>query len=650
MDWAPTPGPIPSHPRVDSTLDGTLLRCETIVAVAFFSTGDSIAGHEIVAYVKEGGMASLFLARRHGAAGFQKPVAIKVVHPHLAEKGPFIQMFVDEARLAARIDHPNVVRTDALLEHAGTYVMVMEYVDGVSLFQLLKRLAKRGRRLSPALAVHIAAQIAEGLHAAHELRDGRGDPMHVVHRDVSPQNVLLSWGGHVKVIDFGIAKSRSRLQETRVGVIRGKLAYMSPEQARGKRLDRRTDVYALAIVLWEMLACRRLFRGSDVELLNMVRDPVIPSPRDYEVDLEPALEDALFRALAPDPEDRTPDGQTFRDEILQACPAARRLHASDLSGILEAVLHDVKDDSPVTWDENALSSSESGGFVESHTQAAPDASYGELETSGVSGAHRREAYAAARSGTHLSNDYAAASTSAATPSRVRTGPHTEAIDLAMVEEAQPIARGPMPGGGSGPHAPPRGPLAPGSSGPRVPPPPPRAAPRVAPPAPRGYPAHCAPPVEPSGSSPLPGESSGPRPRGAPVPHYLAAKPRPEAKPVGQPNRLEELASLVDPFGGSISASHQTKSDPGGIPPTPAPERDAVFETLDQGKKSSFVTTLLSVVIILLCGAALFWVGREFYNDLQAETVVEESEGDARLAPPEPSEDDDEAENQLPSVE
>ncbi|MEO0326525.1 MAG: protein kinase [Myxococcota bacterium] len=309
--------------------------------------GQTIAGYEIVRYVRSGGMASLYLGRRHGAAGFSKPVAIKIVHPHLAREPRFVQMFLDEARLASLIDHPNVVRTEELLEDAGTYMMVMEFVHGVSLFQLLKRLADEGRRLGPDLVAFIGAQIADGLHAAHETRGDDGQLLDVVHRDVSPQNVLLSWSGHVKLIDFGVAKSLAKTNHTAVGVIRGKVGYMAPEQATARPVDRRTDVYALGIVLWEMLTSRRLFRAaSEVELLDQVRSPCVPPPSEVGA-VPPALEAAVLRALAPAPEGRMETGQALRDALLAAQPGARGIHAGTLGGLLDAVLPDLFEPAPL---------------------------------------------------------------------------------------------------------------------------------------------------------------------------------------------------------------------------------------------------------------------------------------------------------------
>ncbi|MBX3250446.1 MAG: serine/threonine protein kinase [Myxococcales bacterium] len=313
--------------------------------------GQTLAGYEVVSHVKSGGMAALYLARRRGAAGFQRPVAIKVVHPHLARDAKFIRMFLDEARLAVRIQHPNVVRVEELLEADGTYLMAMEYVHGCSLYELLRALAKQRRRLSPDLAAWIAVQIADGLHAAHELRDDQGELLEVVHRDVSPQNVLLSYDGHVKVIDFGIAKSRAQAEKTRVGVIRGKVGYMSPEQANARPLTRRTDVYALGIVLWEMLTSRRLFRAdNEIRLLDMVRAPRIAPPSEHGAVPEP-LERVVMAALRPDAAIRTPTAKALRDQLLQAQPGAAQIHSSTLAGLLTTVLGDEIDKSPISWSD-----------------------------------------------------------------------------------------------------------------------------------------------------------------------------------------------------------------------------------------------------------------------------------------------------------
>jgi serine/threonine-protein kinase len=301
--------------------------------------GSKLREYEIVAPLRVGGMASLFLGRRSGAAGFAKLVAIKVVHPHLARDPQFGRMFVDEALISARIEHPNVVHVTELGEQDGAYFLVMEYVHGVTLSQLLAALGKRGRRLSAELAVHIAVRVAEGLHGAHETPGDDGQPLGIVHRDISPQNVLLSSNGHVKLIDFGIAKARGRVQDATTTSLKGKIRYMSPEQAYGRPVDRRTDVYALAIVLWEMLTMRRMFTGdSDFAVLDLVRNPTTPAPSNFFELCTPALDAAVMHALAPAPDARTATAQDFRRELANALPGALALDSSNLGELIVAIM------------------------------------------------------------------------------------------------------------------------------------------------------------------------------------------------------------------------------------------------------------------------------------------------------------------------
>ena len=338
--------------------------------------GQSIAGYEIVRLVTSGGMASLYLARRRGAAGFQKLVAIKVVHPHLAAERRFIGMFLDEARLVARIQHPNVVHVEELLEQDGMYLMVMEFVQGCSLFDLLRKLAGRGRAMNPALAAWVAARSADGLHAAHELADDHGRSLNVVHRDVSPQNILLSFAGHVKLIDFGVAKSTQQQQQTRAGVLRGKVGYMSPEQANGLGIDRRTDVYALGIVLWEMLTCRRLFHSpNEVHQLDMVRAPRVHPPGDH-VPLPAALDEVVMDALRPDPSQRIPTAKAFRDRLIKALPEVATIDNDSLAGLLGTVMSEEIESAPRLDDVPLeVQARPNEAFVQQHTRAVAEASY-----------------------------------------------------------------------------------------------------------------------------------------------------------------------------------------------------------------------------------------------------------------------------------
>jgi serine/threonine-protein kinase len=261
-----------------------------------------------------GGMATVYLARVSGPAGFDKPVAIKRMHPHLARKNEYIDMFLDEARLTSRIDHPNVCTVFDFGEVDGSYFMAMEYLVGEPLTVVLAALQEKNAFDSPrwrAFAARIVADACEGLHAAHELRGRDGTPLRVVHRDVTPSNLFVTFDGAVKVVDFGVAKASGRLHQTTTGTLKGKFSYMSPEQVRGEEVDRRSDVFALGICLWEMLCGRRLFRRkTEMEMMNAVSGGEIPEPRSVMPRVPAALSALTMRAL-----DRTPGTrfQTARD-------------------------------------------------------------------------------------------------------------------------------------------------------------------------------------------------------------------------------------------------------------------------------------------------------------------------------------------------
>ncbi len=254
--------------------------------------------YRVVDEIGVGGMASVHLARMDGAGGFQKWVAIKRIHPHLIEDEQFIHMFLDEARIAARISHPNVAQVFDLGVHENTYWIAMEYLHGEPLREVMRYNEEKGYSTAPELAARIIADAAEGLHAAHELRGKDGNPLNLVHRDVSPHNLFLTYEGMVKVVDFGIAKVSGRLSSTRAGTLKGKLAYMSPEQVRGSTIDRRTDIFALGVVLWELTTGQRLFRmDSDLETLEKVQACVVPPPSSVRSDFPAELESVIMRAL-----------------------------------------------------------------------------------------------------------------------------------------------------------------------------------------------------------------------------------------------------------------------------------------------------------------------------------------------------------------
>ncbi|MCA9588320.1 MAG: serine/threonine protein kinase, partial [Myxococcales bacterium] len=210
-----------------------------------------------------GGMATVHLGRLLGPVGFSRTVAIKRLHAQFAADPEFVSMFLDEARVAARIRHPNVVPTLDVVTTDGELFLVMEYVPGESLAKLTRAVRERGERIPLPVMSAIMVGTLLGLHAAHEATDERGEPLHIVHRDVSPQNVLVGTDGVAKILDFGVAKAAGRIQTTREGQIKGKLAYMPPEQLRGGDVTRKCDVYAAGVMLWELLTGQRLFSGDN---------------------------------------------------------------------------------------------------------------------------------------------------------------------------------------------------------------------------------------------------------------------------------------------------------------------------------------------------------------------------------------------------
>ena len=229
--------------------------------------------------IAAGGMATVHYGRLLGPVGFSRTVAIKRLHTQFARDPEFVSMFLDEARLAARIRHPNVVPTLDVVATDGELFLVMEYVPGESLAKLVRTAAGLGTVIPPRIVSAIVCGLLRGLHAAHEATNERGEPLGIVHRDVSPQNVLVGIDGQSRVLDFGVAKAAGRLQTTRDGKLKGKLAYMSPEQLRGKAIDRRTDVFAASTVLWEALSGRRLFRGdNEGAIITKILDGSIEPP------------------------------------------------------------------------------------------------------------------------------------------------------------------------------------------------------------------------------------------------------------------------------------------------------------------------------------------------------------------------------------
>ena len=258
--------------------------------------------YELLFKLASGGMASVYVGRLRGAGGFWRLVAIKKAHAHLMEDPSFRRMLVEEARLAARIHHPNVVAVQDVEQMDDHLLLVMDYVEGASLADIL---AVKGRPLPPRLAVRIALDACAGLRAAHELTDPSGKPLQIVHRDVSPQNLLVGVDGVSRLTDFGIAKSTQHASTTTTGALKGKLAYMAPEYVDGKPPDQRSDVFGLGVVIWEALANRRLFRGeTEVDTLKRIVNAEAPLLSAVAPNVGTELDPVLAAALAKDPNER----------------------------------------------------------------------------------------------------------------------------------------------------------------------------------------------------------------------------------------------------------------------------------------------------------------------------------------------------------
>ncbi|MBN2362219.1 MAG: protein kinase [Deltaproteobacteria bacterium] len=292
--------------------------------------------YELIKKIGQGGMAELFLARQTGFAGFEKLVVIKRILPALVESDDsdqFVNMFVDEARLAARLNHPNIVQIFDLGFTDGQFYIAMEYVNGVDLRRMLNQAKRERQELPLEHAVKIVSTVCEALCYAHDSRDSVGRPLCVVHRDISPHNVLLSFDGNVKLTDFGIAKATSGWVKTKGGALKGKLTYMAPEQVYERPVDRRTDVFSAGLVLYEMATGHRAYRAeSEIQLINLVSMAQIRPPLEIRPDLPPGLVPILQRALARDPDDRYPDALALQMALEQFLMEIRSISNAPLIG------------------------------------------------------------------------------------------------------------------------------------------------------------------------------------------------------------------------------------------------------------------------------------------------------------------------------
>ncbi len=275
---------------------------------------ERLGDYDVLAPISQGGMATVWLGHPRGRPG--ELVAIKVIRPEHARNKEFVAMLVDEAAIAARLSHPNVPKSRGLGQDGSHHFLVMELLRGHTLLDMWQTAHSRGEKLPRDVVAWIAARVADAMHYAHELADDAGAPMNVVHRDVNPANVFVTSEGVPKLIDFGLAKARDRIASTAIGVVKGKLAYLAPEQAHGKPVDRRGDVFALGVTLWEITLDKRLFhQESDVETVRRVREAEVPDPATVDEGYPPALARAVVRALAREPEQRWQTAAELRDAL-----------------------------------------------------------------------------------------------------------------------------------------------------------------------------------------------------------------------------------------------------------------------------------------------------------------------------------------------
>jgi serine/threonine-protein kinase len=282
------------------------------------ATPRTVGRYQLHGEIASGGMATVHFGRLSGPVGFSRTVAIKRLHPQFAKDPEFVTMFLDEARLCGRIRHPNVVPTLDVVTVDGEIFIVMEYVSGEALSKLVKSAWSRGHAVPPRIAATIVSSVLHGLHAAHIAKDEHGRELGIVHRDVSPQNILVSADGVARVLDFGVAKAAGRLQTTRDGQLKGKIAYMPPEQLSGGVVTRQSDIYAAGVVLWEALTGRRLFDG-ETEAIVLVRaiEGRIEPPSAHAPGLDPAIDAVVVRGLARDPAQRFATAREFALAIEQ---------------------------------------------------------------------------------------------------------------------------------------------------------------------------------------------------------------------------------------------------------------------------------------------------------------------------------------------
>ncbi len=332
----------------------------------------SFGPYRLLERIAAGGMAEVFRAKRAGVEGFEKVLAVKRILPHLSDNKEFVEMFIDEAKMVAGLSHPNIVQIFDLGKIDTTYFIAMEHVQGKDLRTILKQAKERGLRIPLDLSVLIVGKVCSALEYAHRKRDEHGEAMRIVHRDISPQNILISFEGEVKLTDFGIAKATSKASGTDRGALRGKLLYMSPEQASGHPMDRRSDVFSLGVVFYEMITDTKPFLGSSEKgILEMVRDCKFERPRALNPKIPESLEKVLLKALEKDPERRYQDASEMYRGLERVLRERQPPAATELARFMEVLfetgataLHDEPSDEGIEIDlgpaETATSLSDTG--------------------------------------------------------------------------------------------------------------------------------------------------------------------------------------------------------------------------------------------------------------------------------------------------
>ena len=294
---------------------------------------DRIGPYQVLERISAGGMAEVYRAKQTGADNFERPVAIKRILPHIARDPNFIAMFQAEAKLAVQLQHGNICQIYQLGRHEDSFYIALEYVDGRDVGAILDLHQKQGKPIPLPQASYIIARVCEGLDYAHNKKSSQGEPLNIIHRDISPPNLLISYEGEIKLIDFGLAKAVGSSVQTQAGIIKGNLAYMSPEQVRGATLDLRSDVFAVGIVFFELLTARRLFRrDSDLETFDAVRQCRVPRPSEINPSIPKALEEILLTALARDVDKRYQSAGAMNEAIQDFALSSRNTFRGDQLG------------------------------------------------------------------------------------------------------------------------------------------------------------------------------------------------------------------------------------------------------------------------------------------------------------------------------